>query len=160
MTINVRPLEIDDHAAWLPLWRGYQSFYEVDLPPEVTAATWQRIHDAREPVHGLAALDNGALVGFAHFLYHRSTWRVADTCYLQDLFVVRERRGHGIARALVENVYFAADATGVGQVYWLTHENNSAARRLYDQIATFDGFIAYERFVEAAPAPVTSIESL
>lgn len=151
MTITIRPLEPADRARWNELWHGYQTFYGVDLPASVTDTTWRRLHDDGEPVFGLVAADGGAVVGFAHFLFHRSTWLATETCYLQDLFVAPQTRGKGAARALIEDIYKRADAHGAGQVYWLTHESNATARRLYDTLATHAGFLAYERFVETPP---------
>jgi GNAT superfamily N-acetyltransferase len=141
----IRPLRVDDHAQWLPLWRGYQEFYRVNLGDDVTAATWQRFFDEREPVHGLVAEREGKLIGLAHYLFHRSTWAVQDTCYLNDLFVDPTGRRSGVARKLIDAVYDAADAAGIAKVYWLTHEENAAARLLYDQVARHRGFIRYER---------------
>lgn len=145
----IRQLQAHDRAAWAPLWFGYQAFYHVELRAEVTEVTWQRILNHRDPVHGLGAFVDAHLVGITHYLFHRTTWQTSDTCYLQDLFVAPQARGGGIARQLIEGVYAAADAKGAGQVYWLTHETNSTARKLYDTVATNAGFIAYERFVEA-----------
>ncbi len=54
-------------------------------------------------------------------------------------------RGSGAGRALIEAVYARADAMGMERVYWLTHESNATARRLYDQIAVNDGFVEYRR---------------
>lgn len=148
MSITVRPLAASDHAPWLSLWQGYQEFYGVALSAEVTASTWARLLDATEPVRGLVALDGDRLVGLAHYLFHRSTWMTADICYLQDLYVVPDMRGQGVARRLIEAVYLAADRAGAGQVYWQTHESNATARRLYDRLATHVGFVVYERVVE------------
>ncbi len=135
MGLIIREIEPGDRAAWEPLWQGYQDFYRVTLGADVTEATWRRIIAASEPIHGLGAFDEGRLLGIAHFLFHRSTWLTSDTCYLQDLFVVPEARGKGVARKLVEAVYAAADAKGAGQVYWLTHESNATARKVYEQLA-------------------------
>jgi hypothetical protein len=48
-----------DYDQWLPLWDGYNAFYEragpTALPAEVTQTTWQRFLDPEEPVHGLVA---------------------------------------------------------------------------------------------------------
>lgn len=151
MPVSIRSLRPADRPQWEQLWRGYQEFYGVDLAGPATDRLWQRIGDPAEPIDGLGAFDGDRLVGLAHTVRHRSTWTIEDTCYLQDLFVVPEARRHGIARALIEAVYAAADATGGGQVYWLTHVSNEAGRRVYDQIARHGGFIAYERHVEAAP---------
>jgi GNAT superfamily N-acetyltransferase len=142
---TIRPVREGDYAQWLPLWRGYQEFYRVSLADDVTTATWQRFFDKAEPVHCLVAERDGKLIGLAHYLFHRSTWVVANTCYLNDLFVDPSGRRSGVARKLIDAVYDAADAAGVSKVYWLTHEENAAARLLYDQVALHRGFIRYER---------------
>lgn len=148
MRIEITGLEPGHRTEWAVLWQGYQDFYKVALPSAVTETTWARLLDPAEPVHGLGAVSGATLLGFAHFLTHRSTWMTADTCYLQDLYVVPEARGTGIARRLLEAVYIAADKAGAGQVYWLTHHSNAQARRLYDRLATNAGFIVYERHAE------------
>jgi GNAT superfamily N-acetyltransferase len=91
----------------------------------------------------LVAEVGGILVGFAHYLFHRSTISTAPTCYLQDLFTSKDARGKGIATALVNRVYHCAAVAGAPKVYWQTHETNHNARRLYDQIAERSGFIVY-----------------
>lgn len=146
MTVIVRPAAAADFDAWLPLWRGYQAFYEVDIPAETTALTWRRFLDPAEPMHALVAADDGGrLVGTVHYIFHRSCWTAGDYCYLQDLFVAPDQRGTGVGRALIEAVYAAADAAGSARVYWLTHETNDTGRRLYDRIAQYSGFIQYRR---------------
>ena len=141
----IRPVREADYAQWLPLWRGYQEFYRARIPDEATEATWKRFFEEREPVHCLVAERDGKLVGLAHYLFHRSTWLVGPTCYLNDLFVDPSGRRSGVARKLIEAVYDAADKAGAPKVYWLTHESNAAARLLSDQVARHRGFIQYQR---------------
>ncbi len=147
MTVTIRALRPDDRAAWEPLWQGYQTFYKVSLPAEVTEETWRRLHDPAEPVHGLVAESDGRLVGLAHYVFHRMTWTIADRCYLNDLFTAESARGRGAGRALTEAVYAAAKARGSTTVWWLTHETNETARALYDRIARRSGFIQYRHEV-------------
>lgn len=142
---RVRPLLPADFDVWLPLWRGYQEFYKVDLPAETTRTTWNRILDPREPVFGAVALAGGEPVGIVHWILHRSCWMIADTCYLQDLFVAKAKRGHGIGRRLIEHVYEAAREKGCPRVYWLTHETNTDAMVLYDRVAERSGFVQYRK---------------
>jgi GNAT superfamily N-acetyltransferase len=148
-TIQVRPVRRDDLPAWQVLWDGYNAFYgrsgQTALPAEVTAMTWSRFFDAYEPMHALVADSGGALLGLAHFLYHRSTIQVSPTCYLQDLFTVEAARGHGVGRALIEAVYAHALHAGSTRVYWQTHETNVVAMRLYDKVAQRSGFIVYRK---------------
>ena len=84
-----------------------------------------------------------SLVGFAHYLFQRSTWLVNPRCYLQDLYVGPEARGKGVGPAPIEAVAAAAKEAGAANVFWNTHETNAVARRLYDGLAERTGFIQY-----------------
>jgi hypothetical protein len=81
MTLEIKALSPDDHPAWLPLWRGYQAFYKVDIAEAVTQSTRSRMLDPAEPVHGALAMLDGKAVGLVHFLFHRSTWTVGNVCF-------------------------------------------------------------------------------
>ncbi|CAA0113735.1 Uncharacterised protein [Starkeya nomas] len=145
-TSTIRALAPADHALWLPLWQAYLTFYEAELPDAVSETTWRRLIDPAEPVHGALALDaQGRAVGLAHWLFHRSTWAVGDVCDLNDLFVDAGQRGQGLGRRLIEHVHAAAAAQGAPKVYWLTHETNATAQRLYNAVAERTGFIQYRK---------------
>ncbi len=141
----IRPVGVHERAAWEPLWKGYQTFYEVALSDEVTATTWARLHDPAEPMFVVGAYLDGKLAGIVHYLFHRSCWTVGNYCYLQDLFVAKDARKRGIGRALIEAVENEARAAGASRVYWLTKEDNATARALYDQVAERSGFIQYRK---------------
>jgi GNAT superfamily N-acetyltransferase len=145
--IGIRPLRPDERGSWEPLWQGYLTFYNAALTREVTDTTWVRLHDPAEPMHGLGAFLDGTLVSIVHYLFHRSTWSIADYCYLQDLFTAPEARGQGAGRALIEAVYDQAKVAGASRVYWLTHETNATARALYDKLADRPGFIQYRHML-------------
>ena len=110
--IESRPLSGSEHAAWLPLWRGYQAFYKTDIPAEVSAITWSRLLNPLEPMGAALAWDGTRAVGLVHHVRHRSCWTIGDYLYLQDLFVSPEVRGAGIGRRLIEYVYDLARAQG------------------------------------------------
>jgi GNAT superfamily N-acetyltransferase len=141
--LAVRPLRQDERQGWEPLWLGYLAFYDSAVSPEVTDATWRRLHDPTEPMHVLGAFLDDTLVGIVHYLFHRATWTIGDYCYLQDLFTAPEARGQGAGRALIEAVYDRAEVAGASRVYWLTQETNATARALYDTLADRPGFIQY-----------------
>lgn len=142
--ITIRLLKQSDHADWRRLWNAYLDFYEVELPQEVYASTWERLFSSGEfEPKGLMALVDGKAVGLTHYMYHRSGWSLANKCYLQDLFVDPAVRGGGVGAALIEAVRKAAEEAQAGEVYWLTHESNDKARRLYDHVAENTGFLKY-----------------
>lgn len=145
--VRVREVKEADWERWLPLWDGYNTFYErigpTTLHGTVTRTTWSRFFDPAEPVHALVAEADGGLLGLVHYLFHRSTTMIAPICYLQDLFTSAEARGKGVGRALIEAVYDRARQAGSSRVYWQTHETNAVARRLYDKVSVRSGFIVY-----------------
>lgn len=147
--IAVRALEQGDYAGWRPVWDGYNAFYgrsgETALPEDITATTWSRFFDASEPMHANVAVEDGGIVGLVHFLFHRNMTRIAPVCYLSDLFTVPAMRGRGVGRMLIESVYERARADGCKRVYWHTKDDNAAARKLYDTLATHEGFVVYTR---------------
>ncbi|MCC8946663.1 GNAT family N-acetyltransferase [Bradyrhizobium sp. Arg62] len=149
--VTIRFITRDDYAQWLPLWDGYNAFYErsgpTALAPEITAMTWERFFDAYEPVHALVADAGGRLLGLTHYLFHRSTTAIAPTCYLQDLFTSEAARGKGVGRALINGVYAQAKLAGSPRVYWQTHETNHTAMQLYDKVADKPGFVIYRKIV-------------
>jgi GNAT superfamily N-acetyltransferase len=145
--IEIRQVNADDHAAWLPLWLAYLHFYNTELPDAVTQSTWQRMLDPSEPTHGALAWADGKAVGMVHFIYHRSNWSIENSCYLQDLLVTPEARGTGVGRQLIEFVYATAKEDGCCKVHWLTHESNATAIQLYERIAERPGFIQFRKAI-------------
>ncbi|MDI7774907.1 GNAT family N-acetyltransferase [Asticcacaulis sp. EMRT-3] len=149
--MRIRAVRSDDYAQWRVLWDAYNTFYgrtgDLVLPEAVTQTTWARCLDPGEPVFALISESAGRITGFAHYLFHRSTSAVADSCYLQDLFVGRAGRRQGAGRALVLAVCAAAEAADSPRLYWHTQAHNRAARRLYDQVARKSAFIVYRREV-------------
>ena len=151
MTLRVRAVERADFDRWLPLWDGYNAFYgrsgATALPEEITRTTWSRFFDGTEPMHALVAESDGALIGLAHYLFHRSTISIAQICYMQDLYTSEAARGRGVGQALIEAVYAAAAKGGSARVYWQTHETNATAMRLYDRLAERSGFLVYRHLL-------------
>jgi GNAT superfamily N-acetyltransferase len=146
--IQILPLSEQQHAAWLPLWRGYQAFYKTDIAPQVSNITWTRLLDPAEPMGAALAWEGQTAVGLVHHIRHRSCWTIGDYVYLQDLYVSPEARGAGVGRKLIEYVYEFARAAGCPRVHWLTHETNTGAMLLYDRIAERSGFVQYRRAIK------------
>ena len=142
----VRPLRASDKARWAALWSDYLAFYETSVSDAVQDSTFARLlgDDPRDFSCLVIEEPGGALVGLVHYLFHRHAWRIEEVCYLQDLYVAPEARGTGLGRALIEAVYAEAERSGAGQVYWLTQEFNTTARRLYDRVGVLTPFVKYQ----------------
>jgi GNAT superfamily N-acetyltransferase len=145
--LHIRPITSTDYAGWLPLWDGYNAFYgrqgDTALDLKITQTTWARFLNHHEPIHAFVAEQDDQLVGLVHFIFHRSTSRLNNVCYLQDLYVKKDLRGAGVGRQLIKAVYDAALTAESTRVYWQTQDSNVAGRALYDKVAKHLGFIVY-----------------
>ncbi len=144
--MHIRELAKSDFAAWAPLWQGYLTFYESEVPDETTKLSFDRLTAGTDQMGAFVVEgDDGELIGIVHWLRHPSTWVPNDYCYLQDLFVAPHVRGGGVGRALIEAVYARAADLGCNRVYWLTQETNETAMKLYDRVAEKSGFLQYRK---------------
>jgi GNAT superfamily N-acetyltransferase len=143
--VSVRELEAADRERWLELWAAYLHFYRAEIPTQVTALTFERLCEGSEGMLGLVAISgDGAPVGFAHLVFHPSTWSRTGYCYLEDLYVEPAARGGGVSGPLFEAVFAAARARGSDRVYWHTQQFNGAARSLYDTVGRLTSMVEYE----------------
>lgn len=154
-SLIVRDASESDLEQWRELWDQYNEFYgrigPTALPEEIIMSTWRRFFQPLEPVHCLVAEYGGRIVGLAHFIFHRNTITIEDTCYLQDLFAKTSLRGRGIGRALISEFYERAKQAGTLGIYWHTHSSNETAMTLYDRVATNTDFVVYRQTLSIEP---------
>lgn len=143
--LKIMPLSKNDYDAWLNLWQSYLTFYESSLPLETTNATWHNLLDSNVAIYGFGAWQNDTLVGITHVVLHPNTWNRTECCYLEDLYVNQSVRGHGVGRALIEQVYEFAHQQNCNRVYWVTQEGSTIARKLYDAIASQTDMVQYRK---------------
>jgi ribosomal protein S18 acetylase RimI-like enzyme len=147
MTLSIRPLEARDRAEWDGLWAAYQQFYNTAISAGTSDVTFARLLDPAIPMHGLIAGEAGQVIGMTHCIFHYSAWTQGPYCYLQDLITKPEHRGKGAATALIEAVYAFAAEKGAARIYWLTHESNATAIRLYEKVADRSGFVQFRKML-------------
>ena len=72
--------------------------------------------------------------GLAVLRFRPSLWTNALECYLAELYVVPDRRGQGIGRALMNAAIDAARGKGADYMDLGTSEDDVAARALYESL--------------------------
>jgi GNAT superfamily N-acetyltransferase len=70
--------------------------------------------------------------GFAELRFRPSLYTGALDAYLEELYVVPERRGHGLGRALLEAAMDHASQRGAARIDLNTSVDDVAARALYE----------------------------
>lgn len=70
--------------------------------------------------------------GLAQIDWHLSVWADGPICFLDELYVVPDRRGQGLGTALMEAMLELAKARSAAGAEVVTGENDRVARRLYE----------------------------
>lgn len=148
--VEIRPIVPGDRAAWQELFRAYGVFYETDFTDEVFDGVWAWLLDPGHEVSALVAVDGDELVGFAHIRRLSDTFTAGPGWFLDDLYVVPEYRGRGVARDLIEQAARDGAAAGGGTMRWITAADNPA-QKLYDRVATRATWVVYERELDDGP---------
>ena len=143
--MTIRRISDDDFEEWSTLFMSYRDFYRLAPDPAVVSRVWGWLVDDDHEVDAFVAVVEGRLVGFAHYrpFARPSTGTVG--LYLDDLFASPDVRGTGVGRALVDEVTAVARRDGRSVVRWITAEDNSSARRLYDSLAQATRWVTYDR---------------
>ncbi len=142
---TVRPLRVEELESALPLFAGYQRFYEAEPDDRRNREFFRRFLAPSEEGLLLGAWDGDGLVGFATLYWTFSSTRAGDVALMNDLFVAAGRRGGGIGRQLIEACAAAARDRGCLVLEWYTAPDNRTAQRLYDGVgAERSTWVAYE----------------
>jgi ribosomal protein S18 acetylase RimI-like enzyme len=107
---------------------------EFDDPtpgPEVLAQRIVRLLDGGDTT---VLLIGGGPDGVAVLRFRAAIWSDALECYLAELYVVPERRGRGLGRALMHAAMDVARERGADYMELGTSETDLAARSLYESL--------------------------
>lgn len=140
----LRAINPGDREAWEASFRGYRDFYNMPHDPEVIERVWGWLNDPEHETRGIAAVIGGKAVGIAHFRTFARPLAGGTGLYLDDLFTNPEVRGQGIATALLGRLGTIAQVEGASVVRWITAESNTAARSIYDRVASATPWVTYD----------------
>ena len=78
--------------------------------------------------------EEGTVVGFALFFHNFSTFVGRKGMYLEDLFILPEKRGLGYGKALLKYVAELAVQRNCGRMEWICLDWNESALEVYRSI--------------------------
>lgn len=144
--VKVTRAEAGDKEQWIRLWRLWQQHMSGTVPDAVTGRSWQTALDPKSNLLILLAYSAaGEAIGFATVSFAPFAWTGSDIAFLQDLFVMDDRRGNGAGEALLNAVYSHADARGATQVYWMVDEKDEKLQRFYAKNGIRTPYLRYMR---------------
>jgi ribosomal protein S18 acetylase RimI-like enzyme len=136
---SVRRATADDAADVARLLHDFNSEFE-DETPGVEFLT-RRVRELTEAGEITVLLAGEGPDGLAQLRFRPQVFRDSLEAYLQELYVVPDRRGEGIGRALLEAAMETAREAGATFIDLGTSEDDVAARALYESA----GFTNRER---------------
>jgi len=136
LKIELRPLTHEHAAAFCRLVIALAEFEQLAPPDE--AAQARLIEDAlgaRPRIEVWLAFVNEDIVpcGYMILVETYSSFLALPTLYLEDLFVLPERRMGGVGGALLKKVVSLAHERGCGRVEWTALDWNVNAQQVYEQ---------------------------
>ena len=84
--------------------------------------------------HCLVAEENGEIIGIALWFYNLSTFKCRKGIYLEDLFVLPEKRGGGVGTALLKALCKVAKDENCGRLEWSCLDWNTPSLKFYESL--------------------------
>ncbi len=133
-TFTIRPARPDEAGVVLDFIKRlavYEKCADDVVADEATLFQSLFVERSAEVVF---AEEDGVAVGFALFFHNFSTFVGRKGMYLEDLFVLPEKRGLGYGKALLKYVAALAVERGCGRMEWICLDWNESALSVYRSI--------------------------
>ena len=142
-TAAIRPADEGDTATLLRLIRDMAAGEEQACHLTETALR-SALFGPRPLAEAILAEGPGEPVGFALFFSYFSPYPGVPGMFMELLYVVSERRGQGLGRALLQEVARIAVERGAGRLEWGVAKANEPAIGFYRRLdaALVDDFMA------------------
>ncbi|WP_413374889.1 N-acetyltransferase family protein [Alkalihalobacillus sp. 1P02AB] len=145
MTIIIRPTEKKDLSQLLPFLESYiVDFYKQPKPNQIHLKELILKLSQKEIGVQFVAIKDSQLVGFATLYFTYSTLRVAPVTVMNDLFILENYRGQGIATDLFQICEAYTRDHNYAYMSWITSSDNHNAQTFYQKMgATKGNWIGY-----------------
>jgi ribosomal protein S18 acetylase RimI-like enzyme len=130
--VTVRRAEAADAEAIGRLLHDFNREFDDPTPEPLWLA--ERLRQLMTNGEATVLLVGDGPDGLAVLRFRPSLWSGALECYLAELYVVPDERGHGLGRALMEAAIDTARRAGADHMDLGTSEDDVAARALYESL--------------------------
>lgn len=150
-SFSIRPAQPDEAGLVLAFIKKLADYEKCADEVVADEATLYQSLFVEHAAHVLFAEEDGAVVGFALFFYNFSTFVGRKGLYLEDLFILPEKRGRGYGKAMLKHLAQLAVAQNCGRMEWICLDWNESALSLYRSIGAIpvDGWTV-QRLTEPA----------
>ena len=133
-SFTIRPARPDEAGVILNLINQLAVYEKCENDVVADEATIYRSLFVERSAECLLGEEDGVVVGFALFFHNFSTFVGRKGLYLEDLFIVPERRGRGYGKAFLKHLARIAVDRGCGRMEWICLDWNESALSIYRSI--------------------------
>ena len=141
LRLEIRPATVFDCEILVDLIRQLAQYEKLEHQLEITVPKLAaEMFGSRPAAEAVIAWElsvdeqgksNETAVGFAMYFTNFSTFLSRRGLFLEDLFVVPNRRGHGYGKALIQTVARIAQDRNAGRFEWIVLDWNETAIQFY-----------------------------
>lgn len=132
--MNIRPARPDEAPLILSFIKKLADYERCS---DEVVATDEVIYDSvfvKKDANVLFVEEDGEVVGFALYFYNFSTFVGRKGLYLEDLFVLPEKRGLGYGKALLQHLARVAVEQNCGRMEWICLDWNEPSLKFYRSV--------------------------
>ena len=131
---NIRPARPDEAGVIIDLIKQLAVYERCENDVVADEVTIRQSLFVERSAEVVLAEEDGMVVGFALFFHNFSTFVGRKGMYLEDLFVIPEKRGLGYGKALLKYVAKLAVQRNCGRMEWICLDWNEPSLRIYRSI--------------------------
>ena len=131
---TIRPARPDEAGVILDLINQLAVYEKCENDVVADEATIYHSLFVERSAECLLGEEDGAVVGFALFFHNFSTFVGRKGLYLEDLFIVPEKRGRGYGKAFLKHLARIAEDRNCGRMEWICLDWNKSALSIYRSI--------------------------
>ena len=131
---NIRPARPDEAGLVLEFIKRLADYEKCADEVVADEATLHHSLFVEHSAEVVFAEEDGVAIGFALFFHNFSTFVGRKGLYLEDLFIIPEKRGRGYGKALLKYLARTAVERNCGRMEWICLDWNQPALNVYRSI--------------------------
>ena len=131
---NIRPAQPGEEGLVLEFIKRLAEYEKCADEVVADEATLYQSLFVEHSAEVVFAEEDGEAIGFALFFHNFSTFVGRKGLYLEDLFIIPEKRGRGYGKALLKHLAHLAVERNCGRMEWICLDWNQPALKVYRSI--------------------------
>ena len=131
---NIRPAQPEEAGLVLEFIKKLAEYEKCANEVVADEATLHQSLFVEHSAEVVFAEEDGVAIGFALFFHNFSTFVGRKGLYLEDLFIIPEKRGKGYGKALLKYLANIAVERNCGRMEWICLDWNKPALKVYRSI--------------------------